>query len=73
MITDMMPFMLILALLIVGNAFVLLLLYPRTLELDENDSGSGWHLDKEDEEAIDEAFGDFGAALFTVRCIIAAY
>ena len=72
-ITDMMPFMLILVLLIVGNAFVLLLLYPRSLELDENDSGSGWHLDDADEETIDEAFGDFGAALFTVRCIAAAY
>jgi hypothetical protein len=72
-ITDMVPFMLILVLLIVGNAFVLLLLYPQSLELDESDSGSGWHLDKEDEATIDEAFGDFGAALFTVRCITAAY
>jgi hypothetical protein len=67
-ISDMMPFMLILVLLIVGNAFVLLLLYPQSLELDDSDSGSGWHLGDEDEETIDDAFGDFSAALFTVRC-----
>ena len=60
--------MLILVLLIVGNAFVLLLLYPQSLELDDSDSGSGWHLGDEDEETIDDAFGDFSAALFTVRC-----
>ena len=63
-ITDMVPFMLILVLLIVGNAFVLLLLYPQALTT--SDSGSGWR-DEEDEATIDEAFGDFGAALFTVR------
>jgi hypothetical protein len=72
-ISDMMPFMLILVLLIVGNAFVLLLLYPRSLELDDSDSGAGWHLGDEDEKTIDDAFGDFSAALFTVRrCVFAA-
>ena len=62
---DMKSFVLILVILVVGNSFVLMQLYPRRLLRGAGDGSAGWHLDSADEKKIEGLFGDVGAALFT--------
>ena len=66
-ITDTKAFMLILAILVVGNAFVIMLLYPQKLAADSAAAGSsnGWHLGSTEAQTIEDQFGNVQAALFT--------
>jgi hypothetical protein len=64
--SDMVAFMLILAILIVGNAYVLLLLYPEDL-LEEHAGAPGveWELSDAQISEVEDHFGSVWPALFT--------
>eukprot|EP01043_Picozoa_sp_COSAG02_P032514 COSAG02_NODE_2175_length_9589_cov_6.644573_3_plen_1201_part_00 len=73
--SDMWSFMLIIAILILGNTFVLMMLYPSEL-LSERSSlssagianlttGVSWNLTTVDEQTVRDSFGSVEAALFT--------
>jgi hypothetical protein len=65
-ITDTRAFMLILAILVVGNAFVMMLLYPQNLATDSSAADSSdWRLGSAEEKTINDQFGTVQAALFT--------
>ena len=62
--SDMKSFMLILVILVVGNAFVLLFLYPDDL-LQGQGNGTGWQLGAAEAAEVDRRFGGFMSAFFT--------
>ena len=62
--SDMKSFMLILVILVVGNAFVLLFLYPDDL-LQGQGNVTGWQLGAAEAAEVDRRFGGFMSAFFT--------
>jgi len=66
--SDMRSFMLILAIIVVGNAFVLLFLYPEDVLSrygNDTDSELGWELDGDEAATVEHRFGGYSRALFT--------